>query len=731
MFALAQSRFLAVLAPIVLLIAGCGGFQTGAGVFSISSSQASLSTTGQLRFKAMLADGSPAAVNWSVSSTQDNGSLGAGSIDATGLYTPPNALSVDSLTVQVTGHLQSDPSRTMSETLTVTPGFLQPLLPENAAVSPGSTLEVSAQIAEVNGGNVHWSLSDNSMGTLGQTNCQRGPQQYTICKASFTAQSTPPGAQSVHVIATVNDTSTQTQLHLLHNGEGVNSSAATNQAAQNGLVALGASGSNDSDYDVYQDASGNSYIADCCGGTLGALVADGEHNQFILSNNHVLAESDQGKIGDTIDQPGLIDNACRPLSQPGSTVRSVGALRYYVPLATSQTNVDAALASVTPGAVNPDGSILHLGSIGSGASGSIGSAPPMAGTGEALNAANLAGLHVAKSGRTTGLTCSTVDSVALTVKVDYYKDCAETQPYYTKTFTGQIGISGNSFSDSGDSGALIVDANNAQPVGLFYAGGTDGHGNGLSVANPIGDVLDELSTQAGSRLNIVGTTTPHAVTCLNYDNTTESAVSLPELSHSAAAQAQTAAQAATSLLNRETGILGTLPGKSADSSGEAGVIVYVDKTRPNTAVPQTVDGVRTVVVPTDAASIANGTAPKLPARSAGIHLSASNLSAAETIAREQATQLLSDPAVFGVGVSQSQDNPQEAALLVLVDLNQTPKRLPATLGGLRVRYMQLHRFHVTKSKYAGAHPVSSCSLRSMQPERQKSASFDPKTAAER
>lgn len=719
MFASAKPRILAALAPLAILLAGCGGFQPGNGAFSLSASSASVSTTGQLRLKAMLPDGSPAAVSWSVSSTQNSPSLGAGSIDATGLYTPPNALSADSVTVQVTARLQSDPSRTMSETITVTPGFLQPLLPENASISPGSTLEVSGEIAEVNAGSVHWSLSDNALGTLGQTSCQRGPQQYTICKASYTAPSTIAGPQSVHIIAKVNGTGTQAQLHVLLNSEGVNSSAATNQSQQTGLISLGTSGGNDSDYDVYQDAAGNNYVADCCGGTLGSLVEDAEHNQFILSNNHVLAESDQGKIGDTIDQPGLIDDACRPLSQPGSTVRSIGALHSYAPLASSQTNVDAALASVAPGAVNPDGSILQLGTIGSGANASLGSAPPMAGTGEVLNAANLNGLRVAKSGRTTGLTCSTVESVSLTVKVDYYKDCAETQPYYTKTFTGQIGIGGNSFSDSGDSGSLVVDASNAQPVGLFFAGGTDGNGNGLSVANPIGDVLNELGTQIGSRLSVVGTNTPHAVTCLNYDSNAQTA-SLPELSPAAQAQAQNAAQTAgAALQNREAGILGVAAGKSADSPGEPAVIVYVDKAKPLAPVPQTVGGLRTVVVPTDAASVTNGSAPKSPASAAGIHLSASSLSHAEAIERQQAPQLLSDPAIFGVGVTQSLDNPQEAALLVLVDLNKTPKSLPATLGGLRVRYMQLHRFHVTRSKYAGEHPVSSCSLRSLKPASRK------------
>jgi len=718
MFSSRKSRLSAVCAPLLLLLAaGCGTFPgSSGGGFAISSSAATVATTGQLQFKAMEPDGTPAAVQWSVSTTQNGPSLGAGSIDATGLYTPPNALSADSVAVEVAAHLESDPSRITSETITVTPGFLQPLLPENAALSQGGTLEASAQIAEVGGGTVHWSLSDSAMGTLSQSSCQHGKQQYTICKVSYTAAGTITGSQSARMIATVNDTNTQATLHLLLNSDGINSSALTNQTAQSGMISLGASGSNDGDYDVYKDAAGESYIADCCGGTLGALVEDVEHNQFILSNNHVLAESDQGKIGDTIDQPGLIDDACRPLSQQGSTVRPAGTLRYYVPLATNQSNVDAALAAVAPGAVNPDGSILQLGQGGVGFGAPLSAAPPVGGMGETLNAANLNGLRVVKSGRTTGLTCSTVESVDLAVKVDYYKDCAETQPYYTKTFTGQIGIGGNSFSDSGDSGSLIVDAANAQPIGLFFAGGTDGNGNGLSVANPVADVLTELGNQTGSKLSIVGSKTGHAVTCLNYDSNTETLAALPELSRAAEAQAKSAAQnAMAELVNHEKGVVGVAAGKSADSPGEPAVVIYVDKTRPNVVVPQTIAGVRTVVILTDAQSVANGNAPRVSATTAGIHLSASVLNSAATVERQYDQQLFADPAIFGVGVAQSRDNPQEASLLVLVDMTRTAKAMPPTLGGLRVRYMQLHRFHVTKSKYAGARPVSSCSLQSLKP----------------
>jgi hypothetical protein len=106
---------------------------------------------------------------------------------------------------------------------------------------------------------------------------------------------------------------------------------------------------------------------------------------------------------------------------------------------------------------------------------------------------------VAKSGRTTGLTCASISALNLDVSVDYYLDCAETKPYLTKTFTNQLAISGNQFSDAGDSGALVVDAANAEPVGLYFAGGTDASGVSQGVANPATDVLNELSAQLGRR----------------------------------------------------------------------------------------------------------------------------------------------------------------------------------------------------------------------------------------
>jgi hypothetical protein len=702
-----------LLAVLALAVAGCGSInyaaQAGNGSFSLSAATLSVGTNGQIALRAMLPSGDAAPVTWKIASGTNAATLGQGHIDATGVYTAPGSLSADSMTVRVEAALESDAQSTASLIITVHPGFVQPLLPQNVALTPGAAAEVTAQIAEVDAGDVKWSLASTpsgeqssttgALGSVSGSACQRSSDHYTTCTVTYTAPSAIP-QQDVYVLATVNGATANggatvtSPLHVLLNSKGVVSSPIANQAIQTGPAMLGASGGNDGDYDTWEDHDGNSFVADCCGGTLGALVEDEQKNQYILSNNHVLAESDQGHVGDTIDQPGLIDGACTPLNRPGSTLRPVGTLQYFVPLASQQTNVDAALALASPGAVDPSGSILGLGAPGRDQT--LSAAPPMAGHGETVTAANL-GMNVAKSGRTTGLTCSSIDAVALTVKVDYYKDCAETQPYTTKTFENQIGIGGTHFTDSGDSGALVLDASNAEAVGLYFAGGTDGDGNGLSVVNPIGDVLHELSTETGSPLSLVGTNTAHAVSCLRYDPAVPTEP--PYVGPAALDRAQTIAEGAADTL-RGNGILGAAAGHSLDSPGDPAVVVYVDHA--TASVPQTFEGMRTQVIVTDAGSVARNAAPAMPVLEPGIHLSSATLAGATAVERSVAPQLIGDPAIFGVGVTQSRDNPAEAALLVLVDISRNPQSMPATMGGQRVEYMRLHRFHTTLSKWATA-----------------------------
>lgn len=706
---------------LLVFVAGCGVGQFGttspSGAFTITVPSSTVSSNGQIKLAARTALGEPADVVWSVAGGENAASLGEGQISASGVYTPPSALSQNAAQVDIVAHLKGDPQEAASTVVRVTPGFVQSLLPENAALTARSSLEATAEIAEVNAGSVQWSLTGdatmgNDLGTLSNMSCQRSLDQYTQCKVTYTAPATAARG-TIYLQATVDGTTTTTRLKIELN-DGVNSTPVTNQAAQTAAVELGSSGGNDNDFDTYVDTNGEKYVADCCGGTLGALVQDSGGHQYILSNNHVLAESDQGKVGDTIDQPGMIDDGCIPLSHAGSTLRPVGTLKYVVPLASKTTNVDAALAAVSPGAVDSSGKILQLASpVTSTATDSqLGAAAPVAGDGEVLTADRLNGLRLAKSGRTTGLTCSTVAAVDLSVKVNYYKDCAETQPYYTKVYTGQIGIAGNRFSDSGDSGALVVDASNAEPVGLFFAGGTDGRGHGLSIANPIGDVLRELSAQAGSNLSIVGTTTPHPVACVQYDARTGPiwAPVAPALRRRATFVAQTAGAA---LVNPANGVLAVRGGGSLDEPGAPSVVTYVSSLQAAAKVPPTVDGIRTTVILTSASALARDAAPKDPAETAGLNLTPEILAEAERVVAANGPHLLDDPAIFGVGVAQSLDNPAEPALLLLVDPNKTPRAMPVTIGGMRVRYMSLHPFLVTKSKYAGTHPTPSCAIKKM------------------
>jgi hypothetical protein len=696
---------------LLLLAAGCGAMNApagGAGLI-ISAEKASIDTTATDQFSARTTSGSQAAATWSIAAGQNNPTLSQGTISANGVYTPPPLLSRGQVRVQIVATSRSDPTAKASYLLTVTPGFVQVLTPETASLAPGGSIQVTGQIAEVGSGSVHWSLATtpggenpgDGYGSISDAKCLHSSHTYTSCSATYTApRSLPAGSPAVYVVGkAAGNPRSAAALHILLNGAGFSSSGLQNQVAQTGYVEMGSSGGNANDYDSKKSSAGSEYVSDCCGGTLGALVEDQNSSLFILSNNHVLAESDQARPGDTIVQPALVDLNCNP--QAG---RTVGSLRYLVPLKSSQTNVDAALAAATP-AVDGTGAILQL---GPSVNGVLTAAAPAAGEGEALTAPLLNQLRVVKSGRTTGLTCSTVNTVNLTVQVDYYYDCAETEPYYTKTYVNQIGMPGASFADSGDSGALVLDASNAQPVGLFFASGSDDSNHGFSVANPIQDVLSELAQAAqGEDLHIAGGA-QHPIECSNFDEYTtpvQRAVSSAQMAAAKVAAESTSA----SLLKPDSGILGTGPGKSLDNPGEAAVIVYVDASKPNVAVPKILGGLRTLLVPTDSTTLSAGLQPTTLSVEEGIHLSADILRSATAVQRQFAAQLMADPAFFGVGVTQSYDNPAEAALLVLVDLTKTPQSMPASIGGLRVRYTRVNRLHVTRSKLAPAHQAPMCS----------------------
>lgn len=206
----------------------------------------------------------------------------------------------------------------------------------------------------------------------------------------------------------------------------------------------------------------------CCGGTLGSLITKGG-TQYILSNYHVF-EADivsggnnrVAQTGDPIIQPGLIDVSCN-----AANAQDVATLVKSSSLPNS--NVDASIAAVISGMVRTDGAILEIGTI------------------SASTVAAAINQKVKKSGRTTGLTRSTVSGLNATVSVAYDNECAGGDAF-TKTFTGQIVISNRAskFLAGGDSGSLMVEdiSTNPRAIGLLFAGSSS-----TAIANPINEVL--------------------------------------------------------------------------------------------------------------------------------------------------------------------------------------------------------------------------------------------------
>jgi hypothetical protein len=708
--------------PAALILSGCGTATVTANpvnaTFAISPGAAAIDTncTGcnatdarglpVHRFSARLTSGGAAAVTWSVSG--GDATAGPGKIDAGGQYTPPGYLTADRAQVLITARLAADPRVAASAQITVAPGFLQPLTPENVTLGANASVTVTGKLAIAGGSSaIQFALADSpygsggGQGTLGPTTCQHSPKAFTSCTATYTAPAIISSTEVTHLVAGVAGSPGKTEAQILLNTAGVTSNPAGHQAQLATLMPLGSSGGNNNDF----DAHGNT-IADCCSGTLGALIEDNSGRQYLLSNNHVLARSDHAAVGDAIVQPGLIDNNCTPSGEGPGTV-PVGSLSAWLPLRSPQTNADAAIAQVASRTVDATGGILEFGARQS--DGTLSVAPPgvssTAGKGETAALQ----MRVAKSGRTTGLTCGGVSAIGVDVSVDYFRDCAETRPYLTKLFTNQLAISGDRFSDAGDSGALVVDTVNAEPVGLFFAGGADTAGVGQGMANPAPDVLAELGAQAGSgtTYSFVGTA-DHGVSCLSYGDSTISSAQGLALKDEQIALGQQALAAARLLVNPSAGVLGVGMGKSSDHPGEAAVIVYVDETV-GPAIPSAVDGVRTLVIPASAEAVAFGTAPLANTVAAAPPLTAAALSQALAVKHQVARSLMAqNSAFFGVGVGQSLDDPREPALVIYVDRTRIPNRLPQSIRGLRTRYVVMDRLHVTRSYATSIRSTSHC-----------------------
>lgn len=221
-------------------------------------------------------------------------------------------------------------------------------------------------------------------------------------------------------------------------------------------------------------------------GTLGCLMRrDGQ--VVILSNNHVLANSNEAVRGDAILQPGAHDGGrfpddhiaeledfvpivfleppseCRFASAVLSILNAgcvlIGSKTRYRTLSLQVTDnlVDAAIARPLDPTVVED-EIVELGSLTGLGSGSL-------------------GMAVRKSGRTTGLTTGEITQVDVTVNVQYGAG-------RMARFTDQL--MAGAMSQGGDSGSAVVDAEN-RLVGLLFAGS-----DSSTIINRIEHVVAEL-----------------------------------------------------------------------------------------------------------------------------------------------------------------------------------------------------------------------------------------------
>lgn len=205
----------------------------------------------------------------------------------------------------------------------------------------------------------------------------------------------------------------------------------------------------------FQDPDGNFIMA----GTFGALVRRGQR-LFILSNNHVLANENDLRIGSPTFQPGFLDAGNPPVTG------QIAALSAFIELQPLNPNfVDCAISEVRDPSLITN-SIIKIG-------------PP---TGAALARDKMV---VHKFGRTTGYRVGFIDTTMMDVTVDY--------GIGTLKFRNQIiirGLNGQPFSDEGDSGALIVERDTRRAVGLLFAGSRS-----HTIANHIGDVFRALNVR--------------------------------------------------------------------------------------------------------------------------------------------------------------------------------------------------------------------------------------------
>ncbi|WP_078595908.1 hypothetical protein [Evansella clarkii] len=206
---------------------------------------------------------------------------------------------------------------------------------------------------------------------------------------------------------------------------------------------------------------------DITAGTAGAVVFNNDETlpgrYYILSNNHVIANSNAAKEGDPILQPGAVDGGKRGDDQVAVLSKFIPIdLTPDVPLEEQNNIVDAAIAE---GSLQElDREIYWNGYV----------------KGWVKKEDVEVGTRVKKTGRTTGYTAGTIISVDTTVDVNFGR--GRTARFRDQIFTTNM-------SEGGDSGSLVTDMEN-RAVGLLFAGSSE-----ITILNQIENVRELLKIE--------------------------------------------------------------------------------------------------------------------------------------------------------------------------------------------------------------------------------------------
>ncbi|MFJ9177705.1 hypothetical protein [Streptomyces sp. NPDC102360] len=189
---------------------------------------------------------------------------------------------------------------------------------------------------------------------------------------------------------------------------------------------------------------------------------------YVLSNNHVLADSNRAQLGSAIVQPGRFDGGTDPADRIATLSRFI-TIQFapQTPLERQNNVVDCALAEVQFQDATRDQYF---------------SGPPRAWR----RKANVAvGDLVKKTGRTTNVSFGRIVSVDATIDVNY--GTAGTARFKDQILT-------TSMSAGGDSGSLVTSYDNVA-VGLLFAGSTT-----VTVENHIENVRTLLRVEIAEQL---------------------------------------------------------------------------------------------------------------------------------------------------------------------------------------------------------------------------------------